>query len=335
MFTFIVFATLLLLATSNNIRSPLPRSHARINIENFQHQLIGNPSVLAFNLFTDERGEEKNIFTWTAAKDQSSHDTLKLQHFDRDVLTFVRENVNSVQRAKQVKQRQQLLTVAPIGLDTSSTDDDGINEGSIGNYADRSFADVKAAAEVHHIQQAPYVDEDGRGVILAREIKIQQQLHVQGGGFLIVDSSDIQIQGIRQWKLVVDENFDDKQYGGAEEVIGWTAYSKYHSSMPNKRGHCGVNITPRTNFFLGPYQSSEVSKMFALPSDHTRVRINANFHFLDNWNDQVAYLKINDKIVWQKGHTMCGSLSVIPDFDEGCRIKGVDACGGKGVDRMG
>ena len=54
---------LLEFGTASNIRRLRPHSHAKINIENFKHQQVGNPSVLAFNLFTDDRGEEKkNIF---------------------------------------------------------------------------------------------------------------------------------------------------------------------------------------------------------------------------------------------------------------------------------
>ena len=325
-----VFLFLCQASTASNIRSR-PHSHAKINIENFKHQQVGNPSVLAFNLFTDDRGEEKNIYSFTASK-YKGREFFKLKNFDRDVLTFVGENKDAPERLDAIQQRRDILKQA--ALDTSA-DDHGTDEGGIGKFADRSLDDVTASAELHDIQQAPYVDEDDRGVILAKEIMVKRTLHVDGGRYLIVDSSDIKIDAIRQWKMIVDEHFDDHAYGGEAEVTGWIGHSKYHAVEHNKRGHCGVNITPRTNFFLGPYQSCEVTKTFQLPSDHTRLKLTANFHFLDHWNDQVAYLKVNGKMVWQKGHTMCGSLSVIPDFDQGCQTKGVNACGGSGVDRMG
>ena len=56
-------------------------------------------------------------------------------------------------------------------------------------------------------------------------------------------------------------------------------------------GRCGRNISPRTDWFLGPYRSAEVSKTFVLPSDHTQAKLQANFHFLDGWDEQIAYMK--------------------------------------------
>jgi hypothetical protein len=318
----------------SNVRAASkPNAQAKITIENFKHQSVGNPSSLNYNLFTDERGEEKNIYSWIAKKDKTTKkETLQLRNFGRNVLTFVRDHVNSPERVQQVDVRRDLLK--NTALDTSA-DDQTTNEGSIGKFSDRSFHDVKAAAELHDIQQAPYVDEDAYGVILAKEIHAKRNIHVNGGRFLILNSSDVEIDHVRQWKLIVEEHFDDHSHGGLPEAIGWSAYSKYHSTEDNKRGHCGPSITPRTNFFLGPYKSAEVTKTFQLPNDHTRLKLTANFHFLDKWNDHLAYLKINGKAVWQKSHSMCGSLSIIPDFDPGCHTKGINACGGNGVDRMG
>ena len=342
MFRASLILTTAAIASGSNIRgelsslASLPKAHARLTIENFNHQRV-NPSSLSYHLFTDERGEESDIYKWSA-KNNNERDTLTLTNFDRDVLTFVRANTHDVDRLEHVQHRRDVLTTTPIALDTSSRDQK-TNEGSIGTLVDRSIEDVRAAAELHDVQQAPYIDEDARGVILAREVRARRNIHVQGGRYLIVDSSDIVVDNVRQWKIVVDETFDGRKNGGDGEMLnvisGWKGSSKHHVTEDNKRGRCGVNVTPRTDWFLGPYGSAEVEKIFQLPSDHTRVRFNVNFHFFDNWSDETAYLKINGKMVWQQGHSMCGSLSVIPDFPGVCQSKGVNACVGAGSDRMG
>ena len=324
--------TVLNVVLASNIRSTnKPNVHARITVENFNGQHL-NPSSVNFNLFTDDRGEEKAIFAFRAGQDSTQKDTLRLTNFDREIIKFVRENDNTPERLKHIQERQRILKMTPIALDTSANDHD-TNEGSIGTFADRSIQDVKASAELHDIQQAPYVDEDSRGVILAKSMIVPGQLHVTGGRFLIVESSDVFVgyapDKIKQFKLVIDETYDQ------DSVVGWTAYSKNGITENNKRGRCGINITPRTDWFLGPYASAEVTKTFTLPSDHTRFKLSANFHFIDEWSDETAYLKINNKIVWQQGHTMCGSLSVLPEFAHVCQRKGVNACGGKGVDQLG
>ena len=94
-------------------------------------------------------------------------------------------------------------------------------------------------------------------------------------------------------------------------------------------------LSPRTDWFLGPYGSAEISKTFVLPSDHTQAKLQANFHFLDGWDEQIAYMKINGKVVWQQGHSMCSTFSVIPELTEVCLQKGINACGGEGTDLIG
>ena len=328
----LILALAALQCSGSNIRGELssssfPSSHARITVENFAHQRL-NPSSLNFNLFTDERGEETAVYAWRAGHDTKNRDTLRLTNFDSEVMKFVRgkSDVDDVVRRNHVKERKRILEMTPAALDTSA-DDQGTNEGVIGKFADRSIENVKAAAK----QEAPYVEEDSRGIILAKSMTIHNQLHVKGGRYLIMDSSDIVIQNIHQWKLIVDETYDDS----SSIVQGWVAYSKHSDPPNNKRGRCGVNITPRTDWFLGPYNSVEVTKKFVLPSDHTRLKLSANFHFIDGWNDETAYLKINDKMVWQQGHTMCGSLSVLPELPNICSSKGINSCGNDGVDRMG
>jgi hypothetical protein len=82
------------------------------------------------------------------------------------------------------------------------------------------------------------------------------------------------------------------------------------------------------NYFLGRYGQVDVTKSFPLPPDHTEVRLRARFHFFDNWQDDIAYLKINGRIVWQRSHSWCQpSLSLLSMFPAVCKSRGLDVCG--------
>ena len=318
-------------ADASNVRSaaharPAPAAHARITVENFsgQHK---NPAELEFSSFTDARGEEKDVYSFVV---DEGTDSLTLKNFDRAVLTITKDAADSTARAAQLSVREHLLDDSPVGLDTSATDAGMTTEGAIGAFEDRPLAHVRAAAAQEH----PYKDTDAEGVVMAHNITASGLLH-NDGVLLLMPSSDILVGGTRQWKMVVHEDFDEYGTEGRPAARGWNAFSGHGKAASNLVGRCGRNISPRTDWFLGPYGSAEISKTFILPSDHTQAKLQANFHFLDGWDEQIAYMKINGKVVWQQGHSMCSTFSVIPELTEVCLQKGINACGGEGADLMG
>ena len=56
---------------------------------------------------------------------------------------------------------------------------------------------------------------------------------------------------------------------------------------------------------------------------------------MDGWDDQFAYMKVNGKVIWQKGHSMCNTFNLIPELTEVCLQKGINSCGSSGIDLMG
>ena len=303
-----------------------PAAHARITVENFSGQKK-NPSALEFSVFTDVRGEEKDVYAFVV--DEVAN-TLTLKNFDRKVLSISKDSTDSSARAAQLVARQRLLTESPVGLDTSATDAGMTTEGAIGAFEDRPLALVRAAANKNH----PYQDTDAMGAVMAHNITVSGLLH-NDGVLLLMPSSDILVGGTRQWKMVVHEDFDEYGFDGRPAANGWNAFSAHGQATSNAVGRCGRNISPRTDWFLGPYGSAEVSKTFTLPSDHTQAKLQASFHFLDGWDEQFAYMKVNGKVVWQKGHSMCSTFSIIPELTDVCLQKGINACGGEGTDLMG
>jgi len=107
---------------------------------------------------------------------------------------------------------------------------------------------------------------------------------------------------VKQWALAVHEDFEEKVNGWSSNAVSACEGNKHLA------GHCQEN-------------GGEVSKTFSgLGKEHTHLRIQANFHFLDSWEGESAYLKIGDKVVWTDMH------------DTRSLLDGVDVCGGEHPD---
>lgn len=92
------------------------------------------------------------------------------------------------------------------------------------------------------------------------------------------EQTHLKYNGVPQWKLAHDEVFKV-----GEHAEGW--------SLPEATTKCGAI------HMLGGYcktSSETLSKVFNGLPDHTRIRIQANFHFIDSWAGDTAYLKISN-----------------------------------------
>eukprot|EP00466_Bigelowiella_natans_P004838 jgi/Bigna1/135061/aug1.27_g9769 len=45
------------------------------------------------------------------------------------------------------------------------------------------------------------------------------------------------------------------------------------------------------------------SRTFAIPRHHEMIRLVATVHFVDDWQGETAYLKVDGSIVWTQSHT--------------------------------
>jgi hypothetical protein len=111
-------------------------------------------------------------------------------------------------------------------------------------------------------------------------------------------AEDIVLGGVKQWRLVRHEHFDQ----GAE---GWSLLQT--SSCAGRDsflgGHCHIG-------------AGEVSKTFDKLPPHSQVRVTGRYHFIDNWQGETAFLKLGEKYAWSEhtsknpdslGIHMCGS----------------------------
>ncbi|KAI4837845.1 hypothetical protein MKS88_003263 [Plasmodium brasilianum] len=90
---------------------------------------------------------------------------------------------------------------------------------------------------------------------------------------------NLKIRSISQFQLVVHENF-----ANSSNTKGWSG-----ENFDNFTSICGgIHL-------LGGYgklSKGRIYKTFENIPSHTQIRIKCNFHFIDNWNNQTAYLKI-------------------------------------------
>jgi len=101
----------------------------------------------------------------------------------------------------------------------------------------------------------------------------------------------------QQW-LVVD---DDMFINGTE---GWAA----NSGPDLQTSQCGA-----LSMLGGPCLTSSqtVSKVYQLPR-HAQVQVTARFHFLDNWDDDTAWMSLSatngDATMWTEQYTWCSQF---------------------------
>jgi len=116
--------------------------------------------------------------------------------------------------------------------------------------------------------------------------------------------NSLRIDGVPQWKLFYYDSFD-------LNADGW-------SLKPRQR--CGGH----PDHHLGGYcqlSYQNVSKVFPDLPPHKRIKIQARFHFIDKWQGEYGYMKVNDDVMWIEHHHHCRYR-----FASSCH-KGINVCG--------
>jgi len=119
-------------------------------------------------------------------------------------------------------------------------------------------------------------------------------------------AEEIVISGVKQWKLVRHDSFEDESAGE-----GWSfGETNSCNGIDNfLGGHCKI-------------AGGTTSKTFRNLPPHQQVRLAARYHMIDNWNGETAFAQLGSHVVWAEqsrkplaaGHglEMCGS----PEYPE-------------------
>jgi len=100
--------------------------------------------------------------------------------------------------------------------------------------------------------------------------------------------------GVKQWALAALETFGDQTPAKAGWFAGESANPTIKcSGLEILTGPTGAAKVPNLDSFSKHYEK--------LPK-HNQVRIQATVHFIDDWQGETAYLKIDNHIVWTDSH---------------------------------
>ena len=117
-------------------------------------------------------------------------------------------------------------------------------------------------------------------------------------------TGDFKIRSINQWKLIYEEDF-------SEGVSGWS-----NNTVSNCSGV----------YMLGGYchfGGGEASKTYRSLSNHTQVKIEATYHFIDAWDGESGYMKINN------GKNGEMEYAWIEKYSAFLGSNGINVCGGR------
>jgi len=107
-------------------------------------------------------------------------------------------------------------------------------------------------------------------------------------------ASSFSLAGVPQWTMASLDEFSATK----PDKAGWFA-----GDTANPTVKCGG-----LEILTGPSGSAKVpnldsfSKHFENLPKHSQVRIQATVHFIDDWQGETAYMKVNNHVVWTDSH---------------------------------
>lgn len=110
-----------------------------------------------------------------------------------------------------------------------------------------------------------------------------------------VSAEDFSIGGVPQWKLIAMEVFNPPNDTSSKLGADWGAIDGVTCGAFTmlKAGH---DVTIR-----------QLSKTFANLGPHTQIRLVATFHFVDDWQGETGFAKIDDFYVFTETHDQSNS----------------------------
>ncbi len=139
-------------------------------------------------------------------------------------------------------------------------------------------------------------------------VKVEADLNLQ----MTYPDSKLIFDNSEQWVMI---EYDDFQ-GSA---LGWNK---------EKFSVCGSN----DNMFLGGhcnFGGEEVFKVFNNLPAHNMIKITANFHFIDKWEGEEAFMSIDKVPVWTDTYEWCDKV-----MQWYCKKYSINACGAEFPDRL-
>jgi len=107
-------------------------------------------------------------------------------------------------------------------------------------------------------------------------------------------AEEVVVAGTKQWALIRHDHFE------ANEIEGWHLVETNEAVTSTN-----VCTGSSSDHFLGGHcqlANGPVRKVFTHLPPHTRVRVTARYHFIDNWRGETAFASIDGAYVWTQSH---------------------------------
>ena len=124
-----------------------------------------------------------------------------------------------------------------------------------------------------------------------------------------------QVVSTKDWQLVVFEPFESGR-------------SKNWEGDGIMR-HCGTKQDIAMHHDCNS-KSRGLRKVFKKLPVHTQLKLRLNFHFLDKWEGEQAFIMLDEKVVWAQKRNWCQNI-----FAQHCMQRGIDVCGNSYPDLVG
>jgi hypothetical protein len=120
---------------------------------------------------------------------------------------------------------------------------------------------------------------------------------------------------VKNWELAYFEPFE----GGR---------SKYWEGKGVMR-KCGT-VNDFSMFHDCSADTTALRKVIGNLGEHSKMKVQLNFHFLDQWEGEQAYVKVGNRVIWARSYKWCENI-----FAKTCMAKGIDVCGNSYPDLVG
>eukprot|EP00164_Ancoracysta_twista_P003875 GFYU01005197.1.p1 GENE.GFYU01005197.1~~GFYU01005197.1.p1 ORF type:complete len:461 (-),score=95.69 GFYU01005197.1:324-1619(-) len=97
------------------------------------------------------------------------------------------------------------------------------------------------------------------------------------------------LHGVKQWTLIAHHSFDQGSQGWIDVDTSEAVETTVCGGMHLLGGFCKLS-------------KHTVSMTFAGLPPHSHIRVQANFHYIDQWQGNTAFAKLDDKQMWQQSY---------------------------------
>jgi hypothetical protein len=162
----------------------------------------------------------------------------------------------------------------------------GLNQGAIVYFGEEYVMGTKPSGFFIEYEKEDVMTINRQGEVTVRSEMFSAQK---------IAADSLSLGGIPQWQLVALEMFNSI----SPEQAGWFTGAETNAPTTNCSDY--VILTGPTGNQKVPNLDSFSKHWEELPS-HTHLNIKVTAHFVDDWQGEVAFMKINDHVVWTDSH---------------------------------